>query len=224
MSLEFEREDVVQKLCAAYARDQITTGQLEAKLESVYKSQDRTQLLTVLDGLPAIQIARLGEVSPATSPLSAPLYAPPARAVTTSGAGAGLAKGEKRYAAIFSSIEKQGAWSPAPKIDARVVMGNILYDLREAAIPAQGIDLDVDVIMGEVKILLPPGLGADVDCSTFMGSVSDKSRPPLPGAPTVRVTGNTFMGSITVVTKVPRKEGESSFRNQLKSWLGSDEK
>lgn len=219
MSLEFEREDVVQKLCAAYARDQITTGQLEAKLETVYKSQDRAQLLTVLDGLPAMTIARLGEVRPAAAAHSAP----PVRTVTTGGSGAGLARGEKRYAAIFSSIEKQGAWTPAPKIDARVVCGSILYDFREATIPAQGIDLDVDVIMGEVKVLLPPGLGADVDCSTFMGTVTDKSRPPLPGAPTVRVTGNTFMGSITVITKVPRKEGESSFRNQLKSWLGSGE-
>lgn len=219
MSLEFEREDVVQKLCAAYARDQITTGQLEAKLESVYKSQDRAQLLTVLDGLPAMTIARLGEVQPA----AAPRAAAPARSVTTSGSGAGLPKGEKRYAAIFSTIEKKGAWNPAPKIDARVVMGNILYDLREAAIPAQGIDLDVDVIMGDLKVLLPPGLGADVDCSTFMGTVTDKSRPPLPGAPTVRITGTTFMGSITVITKVPRQEGESSFRKQLKSWLGSGE-
>ena len=219
MSLEFEREDVVQKLCAAYARDQITTGELEAKLESVYKSHDRAQLLTVLDGLPAIQIARLGEVKAPVAPLSAP----PSPAPMTRNSGAGLARGEKRYVAIFSGIEKQGAWTPAPKIDARVVFGNILFDFREATIPAHGIDLDVDVMMGELKIFLPPGLGADVDCSTFMGTVTDKSRPPLPGAPTVRITGGTFMGSITVVTKVPRKEGESSFRNQLKSWLGSGE-
>lgn len=219
MSLEFEREDVVQKLCAAYARDQITTGQLEAKLETVYKSQDRKQLLTVLEGLPAMTIARLGEASAA--PVSPSAFI--ASAATTSGSGTGLQKGEKRYAAIFSSIEKQGAWNPAPKIDARIVAGNILFDFRAATIPAQGIDLDVDVAMGDVKILLPPGLGADVDCSTFMGSVSDKSRPPLPGAPTVRVTGNAFMGSITVITKVPRQEGESSFRKQLKSWIGSSE-
>jgi hypothetical protein len=222
MSLEFEREDVVQKLCAAYARDQITTGQLEAKLETVYKSQDRAQLLTVLEGLPAMNIARLGEVKGAPTAQGA-FNGASARAVTTSGSGTGLQRGEKRYAAIFSSIEKQGAWNPAPKIDARIVAGNILFDFREAAIPAQGIDLDVDVAMGDVKILLPPGLGADVDCSTFMGTVTDKSRPPLPGAPTVRVTGSAFMGSITVITKVPRQEGESSFRKQLKSWIGSSE-
>lgn len=58
MTLELEREDVVQKLCAAYARDQLTTGELEARLERVYKSADRAQLNTVLDGLPAIQIQR----------------------------------------------------------------------------------------------------------------------------------------------------------------------
>ena len=48
MTLELEREDVVQKLCAAYARDQLSTGELESRLERVYKSGDRTELLTVL--------------------------------------------------------------------------------------------------------------------------------------------------------------------------------
>lgn len=235
MSLEFEREDAVQRLCAAYARDQITTGELEARLERVYKSADRGQLLTVLEGLPAMQIARLGDNSP--SGLSAPL-ASSAPSPNDSGesssaslrsptsaysSGRGLAVGEKRYASMFSEIKKEGAWNPARKIDARCWFGSILFDLREAAIPADGIDIDIDVIAGDVKIILPPGLRADVDCSSFMGSVADKTKEGLPGAPVIRVSGGAMMGGITVVTKAPRREGEQTFRAQLKGWLGLDE-
>lgn len=229
MTLELEREDVVQKLCAAYARDQLTTGELEARLDRVYKSADRTQLLTVLDGLPAIQVARLGE-----APVPVPNVAPPAPrpAPVTPSDGqlrsgrrhqGGLGPGEKRYAAFMSEIRKEGAWSPTPVIVANTIMGSLVLDFREAPIPAGGVDIYVDVIMGELKVILPPGLPADVDCSTFMGSVSDKSKAGVPGAPTIRVTGSTMMGGITVVTKVPRREGENSFRAQMQKWLGSGE-
>ncbi len=221
MTLEFEREDAVQKLCAAYARDHITTGELETRLERVYKSADRTQLLTVLEGLPAMQIQRLGD-APVPVPAAAPAAQPPA-ASPEHRRRRGLGPGEKRYLAFMSEIKKEGNWSPPPVIVANTIMGSLVLDFREAVIPAQGIDIYVDVIMGDLKIILPPGLPADVDCSTFMGSINDKSKAGVPGAPTIRVTGAAMMGGISVVTKVPRREGEDSLRAQMRSWLGSGE-
>lgn len=230
MTLELEREDVVQKLCAAYARDQLTTGELESRLERVYKSGDRTQLLTVLDGLPAMQLARLGE-----APVPVPNVSPPSRAASQptpdSGAVArgerrhnnGRGPGEKRFAAFMSEIRKEGSWTPTPVIVANTIMGSLLLDFRETPIPAEGIDIYADVIMGDLKVILPPGLPADVDCSSFMGSVSDKSKAGVPGAPTIRISGGTMMGGISVVTKVPRREGENTFRAQMQRWLGSGE-
>ena len=227
MTLELEREDVVQKLCAAYARDQLTTGELEARLERVYKSADRAQLHTVLEGLPAMQIARLGEVPAPVPDIAPPPYRTPQH--TPQGTqsareerrrGRGLQPGEKRYAAFMSEIRKEGAWTVTPTIVANTVMGGVVLDFRETPIPAEGVDIYADVIMGSLKVILPPGLGADVDCSTFMGSVNDKSKAGIAGAPTIRVTGSTVMGDITVVTKVPRKEGESEFRAQMRKWLG----
>ncbi len=235
MSLEFEREDAIQRLCAAYARDQITTGELEARLDRVYKSADRGQLLTVLEGLPAMQIARLGDHA-ANGPGAARVGTAPSlresgetasaslRSPTSAySSGRGLAVGEKRYASVFSEVKKEGAWNPARRIDARCWFGSILFDLREATIPPEGIDFDIDVIAGDVKIILPPGLRADVDCSSFMASVVDKTKEGLPGAPIIRVSGGAMMGGITVVTKAPRREGEQTFRAQLKGWLGLDE-
>jgi hypothetical protein len=225
MTLELEREDVVQKLCAAYARDQLTTGELEARLERVYKSADRAQLHTVLEGLPAMRIARLGEAPVPVPDVAPPTYQPASTPAGTPrerhGKPSGLGPGEKRYAAFMSEIRKEGAWTVPPVIVANTVMGSVILDFRETPIPAGGVDIYADVIMGGLKVILPPGLPADVDCSTFMGSVNDKSKAGVAGAPTIRVTGSTVMGDITVVTKVPRKEGESAFRQQMRLWLGS---
>jgi hypothetical protein len=211
MSLELERERVVQELCSAYAYDHLSTGELESRLERVYKLEERSQLLTLLEGLPAARLpVPLAHASPA--PLARPATLTPGRA---------LPADERRYVAIFSEVKKEGAWTPTPRITALTVFGSVLLDLREATIPANGIDIEIEVVMGEAKILLPPGVGADVDCTSVLATVEDKSRPAFPGAPVVRVRGGTVMGSISVITKVPKKERVDSWRRQLKEWLGT---
>lgn len=205
MSLELEKEEVVQTLCAHYAQDHLSTGELEARFDRVYKSADKTQLLTVLEGLPALN--RLAPVPP-------PLYevGTPTRS--------GLAPDEKRYLALFSQVNKEGHWTPARRIAGRVIMGGLLLDLRDAVLPPEGIDIELDVIMGEAKVILPPGVRAEVDCTAIMGEVSDKARPALPGAPVIRVTGSSVMGSIVVVTKLPKPQKLEGWRAQLKGLLG----
>lgn len=204
MSLEVDREEVVQTLCAHYAQDHLSTGELEARFERVYQSSNRAQLRTVLEGLPAI----------------GPLAVPPAPMYQVADRPSGLPVSTKRYLALFSEVKKEGHWTPADFLAVRAIMGGVVLDFRDAELPPGGIEIDVDVIMGEAKILLPPGIGADVDCSAILGSVEDKARPPLPGSPIIRVRGNAVMGSIVVVTKIPKPARLESWRSKLKGLLG----
>ena len=205
MTFEVEREEVVQELCAHYAQDHLSTGELEARVEQVYRAADRTQLMTILNGLPAVR---------ALPARAAPMYA------MAEPAARGLPAHERRYAAIFAEVKKEGIWRPTRRIAAKAVFGTVLFDLREAELPPEGIDLDVDVLFGEVTVLLPPGIGADVDCTAMLATIEDKARPASAGAPRIRVTGGAIFGSVTVKTKLPKKERLESWRAQLKSWLG----
>lgn len=215
MSLDLEREEVVQTLCAHYAQDHLSTGELEARFERVYRAPDRAALLTVLDGLPAIKrsatAAPLGELR-STAP--APLYEPP-RNVT------GLRDTEKRYLAVFSEVKKEGVWRAPSFARVRAIMGSVILDLREADIPPDGMEIDAEAIMGEVKILLPLGVGAEVDCTAIMGEVVDRTQQGTPGLPFVRVRGGTTMGTIRVETKLPKKAKLESWREEVRGWLGS---
>jgi hypothetical protein len=211
MSLEVEREHVVQALCAHYAQDHLTTGELEARFDRAASAASPADLRTVLEGLPAL----------------GPMVAPPAPIFLVGSpipthTSSGLPAHEKRYAAIFAEVKKEGYWAPSPLVVARTVFGSILLDLREAVLPPEGLVIDVDVMLGEAVILLPPGLGAEVDCSAFLGTVEDKAQRAVPGAPVVRVRGGTVMGSITVKTKLPKKERMESWRKQLKAALFGD--
>lgn len=203
MNLELAKERVVQELCAHYAQDHLSTGELESRFERVNQSNDHETLRTVLDGLPAV------------GPLVAP---PPAlRHLTLDDRNP-----PQRYAAVFSQITKEGHWTPAPRIQATACLGGVTLDLRDADIPDGGIHMEVNSWMGEMKIILPPGIGADVDCTAMMAEVSDKAKKGAPGAPRVRVTGGAVMGNIVVVTKLPRSSGMESWRGRLKQWLGSE--
>lgn len=205
MTLDLEREEVVQALCAHYAQDHLSTGELESRFERVYKSTDRWELRTVLEGLPAM----------------GPLVPPPAPLYALANTGSGLPADEKRYLSLFSEVKKEGAWVPARKISLFVMFGSALLDLREAALPPGGIEIDADVIFGEAKVLLPPGIGAQVDCSAVPITAEDKSRPGVPGAPVIRVRGGAFMGSIVVITKLPKPARMESWRKQLKAFFGT---
>jgi hypothetical protein len=208
MSLEFEREQAVQELCAHYAQDHLSTGELESRFDRVYKADSRAQLQTVLSGLPALQ---------RTTMVPAPLYQV-ARPETPRGGV--LPAGEKRYLSVFAEVKKEGFWTPAPLILARVVFGSMVLDLREAELPVEGITIDADVLFGELKVLLPPGVGADVDASAVMGSVVDKSQRGLPNAPVIRVRGSTLFGEISVKTMLPKPARLESWRQQLKAFFG----
>lgn len=211
MGLEVEKEQVVQALCAHYAQDHLSTGELEARFERANRATSVNDLRTLLEGLPAL--------GPMVAP-PAPLYQVGAQ--TMIGGPSGLPAHEKRYAAFFAEVKKEGYWTPSPLIVARTVFGSLLFDLRDAVLPADGLVIDLDVMLGDCKILLPPGVGAEVDCNAFLGSVNDKAQRALPGAPIVRVRGGTIMGEISVVTKLPKKERMESWRKQLKSALFGD--
>lgn len=203
MTLDFEKEQAVQALCAHYAQDHLSTGELETRFERVYKSTSRSQLDTVLAGLPALKRA---DVAPA------PLY----RVATGTGA---LPSNKKRYLAVFSGVKKEGAWEPAPEIEAKVIFGELVLDLRDAIIPLDGMQIDLDVMFGEARVLLPPGVGAEVDASAIMGSVEDKAQRALPGAPVIRVRGGVLFGTIRVETKLPKPARMESWRQQIRAFL-----
>lgn len=214
MSLEIEREQAVQALCAHYAQDHLTTGELESRFDGVYKAASREQLQTVLTGLPALRRTSIAPV---------PLYQV-AHDVTGAGARTGaLSPNEKRFLSVFAEVKKEGWWTPTPVILGRVVFGSMLLDLREAELPPEGITIDLDVLFGDCKVLLPPGIGADVDATAMMGSVTDKSQRGLPNAPLIRVRGNVMFGEIIVKTMLPKPARMESWRKQLKSFFGSDE-
>ncbi|MBA4072106.1 MAG: hypothetical protein C0497_09765, partial [Gemmatimonas sp.] len=191
MSLELERERTVQALCAHFAQDHLTSQELELRFEEVYRASSLEELRRLMAGLPVL----------APTVVTTPL---PTFAIAASS----HAPREKRYLALMAEVSRQGRWSVPADIKVSAIMGTVRLDLREAEVPATGVDIDATVVMGEVIILLPPGLHADVDGFAFMAEFSDRTAGTAPtlAAPSIRVRGSAVMGTVRVETRLP-KEG-----------------
>jgi hypothetical protein len=111
----------------------------------------------------------------------------------------------QRVRVVMGSVERTGPWTVPQRVSARVFWGHLLLDLRDARL-APGTTIDVNVTMGNVEVVVPPGVTVDVDASSFMGAVEDRTeRATTPGA-TIRIVGRVKLGNLEVET---RRSGET---------------
>lgn len=200
MSLELERERAIQALCAHYAQDHLTTQELEQRFEEVYRASSLDELRRLMTGLPALA------PTSATTPL--PTYSVAAATRTPT---------EKRFLALMGEVNRQGRWSVPGYLKVSAIMGTVKLDLREAEVPATGVDIDATAVMGEVRILLPPGLHADVDGFAFMAEFSDRTAGTAStlDAPAIRVRGSAVMGTVRVETRLPKEGALKAWKRRL---------
>jgi hypothetical protein len=198
--LELDRERVIQTLCAHFAHDNLSTQELELRFEHAYQAGTSAELRALVAGLPALP----ADVAP-----PAPLYAV---------APAGRPDpAEKRHLVVMSNVRQKGSWTPARHNKVTCIMGNARFDLREALILGGETHFELMVVMGEVELIVPPGLRVECDGFAFMGEFDDAHSEELasPNAPVVRVTGSVVMGAARIKTRLPGESALEAWRRRL---------
>ena len=107
----------------------------------------------------------------------------------------------QRMRILFGSIERTGPWAVPQQLRARVVCGNLELDLREARLAPGVTTIEVDVTMGNVEVIVPPGFQVDVQASSVLGAVEERTEPTVTAATSVvRVVGRVRLGHLEVST------------------------
>ena len=198
--LELDRERVIQTLCAHFAQDNLSTQELELRFEHAYQAHTSVELRALVAGLPALPTDMLPP---------APLYAvaPEGRPDPE----------EKRHLVIMSNIRKKGTWTPARHNKVTCVMGSAKFDLREAQLLHGETHFELNVLMGEVELIVPPGLRVEADGFALMGEFDDSHSEELapPNAPVIRVTGTVVMGAARIKTRLPGESALAAWRRRL---------
>ncbi len=111
----------------------------------------------------------------------------------------------KHVRVVLGSIERHGPWDLPQRMSARVVLGNLELDLRDARIAPGTNVIEVNVTLGNVEIVVPPGVSVEVGASTTLGNIEDRSEPVGPTR-TIRIVGRVKLGNLEISTL---QEGET---------------
>lgn len=173
------RERVVAQLAEAFAQDRLSLEEYDERVTSVYRA-------TSADALRALTADLVG-----TGLTSAP-----------------TAMLQHRIAGAFTSVERSGRVSVPTHVEIRVVMSNVVLDLREAHFAPGVTEIALRSVFASVELRLPAGIVVEDQTENVLSSFESKVRRrgkgsrTLPGlGSVVRITGRAVLSSVSAIVE-----------------------
>ena len=186
VSLEREREKVIEQLSEHFSVDNLSLEELERRMALVYQASSVQSLRELTRDLPS-----MGEAPASVSRAAAPVPA-------------AFLPEEGRIVSVMAQTKRKGMWQPPRHLDLWCVMSETNLDLTQAQLAAGVTEIEVRAMMASVKITVPPGVRVVCQPSAFMAEVADEtSNPPAvgSGAPVIRITGFVLMTELKVFVR-----------------------
>lgn len=196
-ALVARREAALRELCAAHVDGRLTAGDFEARYAALLGATTSGAILAVLQGLDGTPAAGLAPVTP---PPATPTVATTAGGIPDAWDGGP----PLRLAAVFSELKRDGRWTVPPEVEVKAWAGEVKLDLREALVYDPTLSLHLDVVLGSVVIVVPPGADVGWDVDQVMTSFEHKRKrkeAQTGDGLTVLLTGRCWLGSVEVVEK-----------------------
>lgn len=129
---------------------------------------------------------------------------------------------DARITNIFGDTKRLGRWRIPDRLHVLNVFGDITLDLRDALTNADEIYIDVRCLFGDVKIIVPEGVEAELSATPIFG---DKKLdlapvPRVPGTPLILVNAKVAFGDLKVFSLGPG-EATSAWRRFIDRLAGS---
>jgi len=116
-------------------------------------------------------------------------------------------------ATCFGGIDRSLTGEAVRHVAASAWLGGINLDLREAMLAPEGADVELEAMMGGIKLTVPPEWHVEVEEDVSAGGIEERVTPPeeLPaGAPLLHVVARARMGGILVTTHDGSAEREGA--------------
>ncbi len=96
-------------------------------------------------------------------------------------------------------LRRAGEWLVPPRVVVRSWFGNAHLDMRRARFVTGEVVVDVDIVIGNIDVRLPPGASVDITgVRAAVGTVRDRvGESASRGTPHVILVGGTQVGNVT---------------------------
>ncbi|MGC9311552.1 MAG: DUF1707 SHOCT-like domain-containing protein [Sediminispirochaetaceae bacterium] len=191
--IERLREQVIEQLKGNYSHNNIVIEEFERRLEIATASEDRYELLKVVQDLPAVQSsggAPDQEWNQQTGNVTLNL---------------GRVREEDSMVAIFSGVDRKGLWRPARSTKLLALFGGMDIDYSRAYMPPGETYVDAMCVFGGVDMIVPEGLNVEVHGVPLFGGIENKTTGEyIPGAPTLHLRAFVLFGGLEIKHKKKR--------------------
>lgn len=193
--LESARREAVRFLCQAHAADALSPEAFDARLDQVRHAPNEATLAAILADLEPHQLPAV---------ISQPAM-PAATADHTAVAPVSPAD-YLRITSVFGSTKRAGSWTVPLTLDARILLGEMTIDLRDAVFGADVVDIELDVKLGSFTLIVPAGTQVENEVTEVLSSSSHSTRSARGARPNgllVRLRGRATLASLEVKEKFP---------------------
>lgn len=179
------RRAAIEALCAAQASGALSPDAFLERFEQVRAAEDPEAVAAIVADLEP-------ELGTAHLPAQRDPYPLPERG--------------ERIATVLSSAARRGEHLLPERLAILVVLGTYKLDLREATWSSELLDIEVQVVLGQIEIIVPPGTRVEDRLGRMMSSLDHKRRPrkeQYGRGLTVRLTGDVVLGQVEIREDVP---------------------
>jgi hypothetical protein len=203
--MELRRQEAIDALTSAFAGSIITMEEYERRATLASAAEFPEALDEVLVDLPATRPQTGGYSQASRDPARTSYGSPKADAASTPYSrrtvGDLVNAPPLTTGCVMGDRNLTGNWLTSNKVSSFTVMGSTKLDLRDSDLPPGPINVEVFTLMGETKIIVPPGLPVRMNAFAFMAeSTAHRSvNQQVHGAHTwVEISGFVMMGSVVV--------------------------
>jgi hypothetical protein len=201
------RERVVALLTDRFADDTLTRDEFEARLEQLRSATSASELNSLMREL---------EVRPAGAfPAGARRDATRVDARYDAALAFGAPPPEGRLLAVLGEAKRSGRWLVPRRLEMRVMLGEVLIDLREAVLPGRESEIALVGVLGRLRVLVPPGVMVDSTMDAILSTVRnetehDEGRPFATSL--IRLTGSALLTEVLVRVGPPGEPAERAWK------------
>ena len=116
-------------------------------------------------------------------------------------------------ATCFGGIDRSLTGDHLRHVSATAWFGGVDLDLREATLAPEGANVEIEAVMGGIKLTVSPEWHVEVEQDVSAGGIEERLTPPEelpPGAPLVHIVARARMGGILVTTHDASTEHEAA--------------
>ncbi len=206
LDLDAKRERTVDALCEHFANDVFKVEEFERRVDVAHRAETLEELQELLSDLPSGDLPiRVEDTS--KLPMARPEPAVPWSRV----------KDRDTVVAVLSASNRKGRWVPARRSTVVGVLGSVELDYREALLGPGVMEVMAVAVLGNIEILVPPGLYVECDGMAVLGNVEQVEDSPLevnPDGPMLRIRGVSVLGNVEVRVRYPGETAHAARRRR----------